>query len=184
MMYLFLPTRSISCTAVSSSNRRRLCRVPSEITRSKCLVAERIAVLRAIAEQIRLDLLARIGEAVLRDVEAGDLQLGQELLHLVEQERLAAADVENLGSVLEPVDVDQRLRHRRPAAVDELVAAVAVAAVAVPVVELVFLRLQHAVDLVVDHARQVVALGRLMQRRHDVQQSTHSCPSPRSNLET
>ena len=34
---------------------------------------------------------------------------GRSFLHLVEQERLAAADVENPGAVLQPVDVDQRL---------------------------------------------------------------------------
>src|ERR1700734_749834 len=136
-------------------------------------VAVRIAVLGAIAEQIRLDLVAGLGEAVFRDVEAGDLEPGQDLLHLVEQERLAAADVEHARSVLEPIDVDQGLRHRFPAAVDELVAAVAVTAVAVPVIELVFLGLHHAMGFVVVHARQVIALRRLVQRGDDVEQASH-----------
>src|SRR5580692_2027058 len=96
-------------------------------------VAVRIAILGAIAEQIRLDIVAGVGEAVFRDVEAGDLEPRQDFLHFIEQERLAAADVEHARSILEPVDVDQRLGHRFPAAFDEFVAAVAVTAVAVPV---------------------------------------------------
>src|SRR6202043_2421724 len=108
-----------------------------------------------------------------RDVETGDLEPRQNFLHLVEQERLAAADVEHARSVLEPIDVDQGLRHRFPAPVDELVAAIAVAAVAVPVIELVFLRLHHAMDFVVVHAREVIALRRLVQRGDDFEQASH-----------
>lgn len=137
-------------------------------------VTERIAVLSAIAEQIGLDVIASFGEAVLGNIESGDLQVGQDLFHFVEQEGLAATDVENLRPVLEAVDVDQGFRDRGPTALNELVPAVSVAAVAVPIVEFVFLRLHHAVDLVVHHPRQVIPLGRLVERRHDFQQSTHS----------
>src|ERR1700722_14043470 len=140
----------------------------------KRAVAIRVTVLGAIAKQIRLDLVAGVGEGVFRDVEAGDLEPRQNFLHLVEQERFAAADVEYARSVLEPVDVDQGLRHRLPAPVDELVAAIAVAAVAVPVVELVFLGLHHAMHFVVVHAREVIALRRLVQRGDDVGQGARS----------
>ena len=61
------------------------------------LVAEGIGVLGAIAEEIAADALGGVGQAVPRDVEAHARRIRQQLLQLVEQVRLAAADVEDLG---------------------------------------------------------------------------------------
>src|SRR5207244_4548107 len=47
-------------------------------------------------------------------------------------------------------------------------------AVAVPVVELVLLRLQHALDLVVDHPSDVVACRLPVQRRDEVHERAHA----------
>src|SRR5262249_34935681 len=111
-----------------------------------------------------------------RYVETHNLGVRQQLLELVEQVSLAATDVEDPGVALESVDIDQFLRGWRPVSLDEAIAAVAVAPVAVPIVGLVLLGLQHAMHLVVDHAREVVALGRAVHRGHDVEQSAHEAP--------
>src|SRR5436309_288231 len=105
------------------------------------LVAERIAVLRPVAEQIILDLGVGVGEPVFRYVEADQFGLGQQPLELAQQVALAAADIEDANLALQTVQVDQPLRHRRPAALDVAIAAIAVAPVAVPIVAFVFLRL-------------------------------------------
>src|SRR4029077_13519651 len=97
-------------------------------------VTVRIAVLGAIAEQIRFDLVAGFGEAVLGNVEACDLEPRQNFLHLVEQECLAAADVELARSFVNPKDADKGLPPRLLAPIDHLVPAVAVTAGAVPVI--------------------------------------------------
>src|SRR5262249_56923887 len=39
-----------------------------------------------------------------------------------------------------------------------------------------FLGLEHAMDFVVHHARDVVALGHLVERRDDVEQTAHGAP--------
>ncbi len=114
-----------------------------------------------------------VREPVTRDVEADELGLGQQQLELVQQKALAAADVEDANLALEAVQIDQRLRDRLPAALDVAIAAIAVAPVAVPVVGLVFLGLEHAVDLLVHHAADIVPLGHLVQRGDDVEQTTH-----------
>src|SRR5262249_42450473 len=56
------------------------------------------------------------------------------------------------------------------------VAAVTVAPVAVPIIGLVFLGLEHAMDFVVHHARDIVALGHLVEGRDDVEQTAHGAP--------
>ena len=137
------------------------------------VVAVGVGVLRLVGEEIGLHLFMRMGKAVLRDVKARDLQPRQYLLHFVQQKALAAADVEHARSILEAVGFDQRLGDRRPAALDESVAAIAEAAVAVPVIGFVFPRLQRTGDLVVVHASHVVPLGRRMQRGHHVQHPSH-----------
>src|SRR5580698_2950134 len=72
-------------------------------------VAERIRVLRAIAEQIVPDFFLGIGEAMLGDVEADDLGFRQQQLEFVQQESLAATDVENPALALEAMEVDQQI---------------------------------------------------------------------------
>ena len=138
------------------------------------LVAERIAVLRPVAEQIILDLGVGVGEPVFRYVEADQFGLGQQPLELAQQVALAAADIEDANLALQTVQVDQPLRHRRPAALDVAIAAIAVAPVAVPIVAFVFLRLQHAMNLLVHHPPDVVTLGGAVQRRHEIEQPAHA----------
>ena len=137
------------------------------------LVAPRICVLRAVPEQMRLDRVGCIRQAVLRDVEADDVGARQQLLELMQQESLPAAHVENARPVPQTVDLDHLLGDDLPSPVVP-VAAVAEAAIAVPIIEFVLLRLQHAHDFVVHHARQVVALRPPVQRCDDVQQLPHS----------
>src|SRR5437588_477435 len=83
------------------------------------VVAERISVLGAMAKQMRTNFRFGIGEAVARNVEAGNLGPRQQLLELVEKVALAAAHVEDFGIALQSVDVDERLRDRSPASLDE-----------------------------------------------------------------
>ena len=99
---------------------------------------------------------------MVRDVEAGNPCLWQQQLNLVEQVALAATNIKDRRLVREFVALDQRLGNRFPAPWEVVVAAVAVAAVTVPVVRLVLLGNEHRLDLVVDHAGEVVALRRLM----------------------
>src|SRR5207244_2543697 len=78
---------------------------------------------------------------------------------LVQQEALAASDVEDLLPGLHPVVPRHRLGHRAPASVVP-VAAVAVLAVTVPIVLAPLLGDRRALGLVgLHHALDVVALG-------------------------
>src|SRR5215217_8656202 len=60
------------------------------------VVAERISILRAVLEELVLHVRVGVGEAMIRDVEARDLEARLDLQHLVEQKALAATDVEHL----------------------------------------------------------------------------------------
>src|ERR1700677_1237674 len=101
------------------------------------VVAEGISILCAIAEKKRFDFVACLGEPVMRHIKAGDFKLWQDLFHLVEKKSLAAADIQHFRAVLQAVNINEGLGHRLPAALDELVSAVAVAPVAVPIIEFV-----------------------------------------------
>src|SRR4029077_12122271 len=103
------------------------------------LVPEGVSVLCAIAEQIGLDVIAGFRKTMSGNVKTGDLQVGQDLFHFVEQESLAATHVENSRPVLEAVDIDQRLRYGGPASLDEFVPTITISSVAVPIVVFVFL---------------------------------------------
>ena len=59
------------------------------------LIAEGIPVLCAIAEQIGFDIVAGFRKTMSGNVKTGDLQVGQDLFHFVQQEGLAATHVEN-----------------------------------------------------------------------------------------
>lgn len=137
------------------------------------VVAERVGVLGAVVEERSAEVGVRVLGRVLGDVEPRQAQLRYDLLHLVEQKSLAAADVKHAVAGLEGVVVDERLRHGFPASGHVVVTAVAVAAVAVPVVGLVFLGLDHAGDLVVVHSGEVVSLGAGVQRCDDVHHPAH-----------
>src|SRR5262249_29705789 len=92
-------------------------------------VVERVALLCAVAKELVLHVPMRIGEPMVRDVEADELGLGQQQLELAQQIALAAADVEDAPLPLETVQLDERLRDRLPAALDVAISAVAVAPV-------------------------------------------------------
>src|SRR5580658_2953981 len=145
------------------------------------IIAERISILCAIAEKKRFDFIACLGKAMMRNIKAGDFELWQDLFHLVEKKGLAAADIENFGAVFQTIDVDQRLSDGFPSTFDEFVAAVSVATVSVPVIEFVFLRFDHAMNFVVHHPGEVIAFGGLMQRRHNIEHSSHEVPRCAAN---
>ena len=131
------------------------------------LVAPRERILRAITEQPAADRLRRVAQAVQRDVEAGNLCLGQELMKFVKQVGLSTTDVEDPGVRLEPIGRNQPFGHRFPAPV-VFVSAVTVAPVAVPIVEFILFGFEHALNLVIHHAREIVPLGFLVQRSHEI----------------
>src|SRR5262249_15450667 len=110
---------------------------------------------------------------MLGDVKTDEVGIGQQLLEFMEEKGLAAADIEDTGVGPETVKINQRLGHGGPRPLDVFVAAVAVAAIAVPVIVLVFLGLEHAMHFVVHHARQIIALRRFVQRRHNVEKLAH-----------
>ena len=121
---------------------------------------------------MRADRLGGISQSVRRDVEPGHLGARQQLLQLVEQVRLSTADIEDARVRVQAVVFDEVLGHRFPAAV-VAIAAIPVAAVAVPVVEAVLLRLEHAMHFVVGHSRHVVARRSPVQRGDEIQQLSH-----------
>ena len=108
-------------------------------------------------EKVGLQLGMDAGEAVLGDVEPDDFESGLEELHFVEEKAFSATDIEDARTGFEAVSVDESLGNRLPSARKVFVAAIAETAVAIPVVEFVFLGFEHAGDLVVDHAGEDIA---------------------------
>ena len=70
MMYLFLPTRSISRKRGFQLEQAQIVQASQRDDEVEVLVAVGVAVLGAVAKKIRLDVLAGVGEAMLRNVEA------------------------------------------------------------------------------------------------------------------
>src|SRR6185437_15965355 len=131
-------------------------------------VAERVGILRPVPKEMISDFLFSVCQPMSRDVEAENLGIGQKSLQLVEQMSLATADIKNLSISLQPINIYQRLGGIPPTALDISIAPIAVAPIAIPVIEFILLGLYHADDLVVHHAANVVALGLLVQRRNDI----------------
>jgi hypothetical protein len=123
------------------------------------IVLEWIGVLCAMGEEVGLEVGMAAGKAVLGDVETHYVEARLEELEFIKEKTLAAADIENAGPGFEAVGVNQGLCDGFPTTGEIFVAAVAEAAVAIPVIEFVFLRLEHASDLVVDHAGEDIAGG-------------------------
>src|SRR6185312_7886905 len=97
-----------------------------------------------------------------------DLQVRQDLRELVEQVALAAADIEHPHSTLDAVTIDQRL-GQRPTAPVITIAAIAVAAFAVPIVTPPLPGDGGGFGLVMlDHALDVIALRGGMQGLNEV----------------
>src|SRR2546421_11366340 len=105
---------------------------------------------------------------MLGDIDAPQPRAWLEKLHLEKEKPFAASYVENARTGFEPIVCDERFCARFPPSGKVIVAAVAVAPIAVPIILLVFLRLEHAMDFVVHHPRQVIALGALMQRGNEI----------------
>ena len=122
-------------------------------------VLERIGVLRAVEEEVGFKFGMDAGEAMLGDVKPDDFESGLEELHFVKEKGFSATDIEDARTGFEAVSVDEGLGNRLPSPGKVFVATVSETAVAIPVVEFVFLRLEHARDLVVDHAREDIAGG-------------------------
>src|SRR5262249_43069625 len=116
--------------------------------------------------------IRRVGETMDRDVKSGDVRSRQQLRQLVQEVSFPAADIENARSRAEVVMIDQRPSDSFPASIVP-VPAVPISPVAIPVVALVFFCFPHAVDLVVHHARQIIALGPLVKRCHHFKQLSH-----------
>ena len=98
-------------------------------------------------------------EPVLGNVEPNDFESGFEELEFVKEESFTATDIKDAGACLEPIGVDKSLGDWFPPAGEIFLAAVAEASVAVPVVEFVFLGLEHAGDFVINHASENIACG-------------------------
>jgi hypothetical protein len=120
-------------------------------------VLEGIGILGAVEEEVGLELGMDAGEAVLGDVEPDDFESGLEELHFVKEKTFSATDIEDARTGFEAVGVDEGLGNRLPSPGKVFVAAIAETAVAIPVIEFVFLGLEHAGDLVVDHAGEDIA---------------------------
>ena len=111
-----------------------------------------------------LDLFLGVLDGVAGDVDADDLDARHGLGEIVEDEALAAADVEDAVARLDAVVLDHGVGHLPPAAV-VAVAAVAGLAVAVPVVDVPFLGQPGGFGLgKLGHPRHVVALRALVDR--------------------
>ena len=136
-------------------------------------VLEGIWILGAVEEKVSLELGMDAGETVLGDVEPDDFESGFEELHFVKEKGFSAADIENARTGFEAVGVDEGLGDRLPSAGKVFVAAVAETAVAIPVVEFVFLGLEHAGDLVVDHAGEDIAGRGFMEWGDEVTELGH-----------
>src|SRR6266850_232593 len=119
-----------------------------------------------------LELILGVADGVLGDVDAVDLHAWHHQREVIKQVALAAADIEDALTRLDAVMLGHRARDFLPAARHVAVAAVIDAAVAVPIVIVPFLRQLGGLRLgkfgIVD-ARQVVAPGRLVQWRHEVE---------------
>ena len=75
-MYFCRPTRSIS-NGRFELEHAEIVQGAERDDEIEVLVAPRIRILRTVAEQIGANRLRRVGEAVLRDVEAGDVRARQ-----------------------------------------------------------------------------------------------------------
>jgi hypothetical protein len=136
-------------------------------------VLEGIWVLGAVEEKVGLELGMDAGETVLGDVEPDDFESGFEELHFVKEKGFSAADIENARTGFKAVGVDEGLGDRLPATGEVFVAAIAETAVAIPIVEFVFLGLEHAGDLVVDHAGEDIASRGFMEWGDEVAELGH-----------
>ncbi len=90
----------------------------------------------------------------------------------MEQVCLAAADVENPCRGPELVGGHEFFGYGFPAAI-VAIPTVSMAAITVPVIELVLLGLEHALDFVIDHPVNVAAFGPLVERGYYIQQPAH-----------
>ena len=139
----------------------------------KGFVFEGIRILRAVGEEVGLKIGMATRESVLGYVEADNLQGGFEELELVEKKRFSTADIQNARTGLEPVGFNEGLSDGFPTPCEIFVAAIAEPAITIPIVELIFLRFQHAGDLVVNHAGEDIALGGFMERCDEVAELGH-----------
>lgn len=137
------------------------------------LVLEGIGILGAMQEEVGAEFWVAAGEAVFGDIEPDDFQSGFEELHFVKEEAFSAADIEDARTGFESVGVDEGLGYGFPAACKVFVASVSEAAVAVPVIEFVFLGLEHAGDLVIDHAGEDIADSGFMEWGDEVAELGH-----------
>ncbi len=80
-------------------------------------------------------------------------------MHFVKEKAFPASDIKHARTGFEPVGVDESLGNGFPAASEILVTTVAEPTVAIPVIEFIFLGLQHAGNLVVDHPSDNIAVG-------------------------
>src|ERR1700732_2072363 len=106
--------------------------------------------------------LFRMGDPIGRNVEPGYLDAGHGASELIQQEGLAAADVQNLVASLELVALGDVLRDGQPPSV-VFVPAISVLARAVPIFLAPALGDDGAFRLVVlDHSGDIVAFGRAL----------------------
>ena len=136
-------------------------------------VLEGIGILGAVQEKVGLELGMHAGEAVFGDVKSDDLKSGLEELHFVKEKAFPASDIEHARTGFEPVGVDESLGNGFPAASEILVTTVAEPTVAIPVIELIFLGLQHAGNLVVDHPSDNIAVGGFVKWRNEMTELGH-----------
>jgi len=126
-----------------------------------------------VQKEVGLKFRMDAGEAMLGDVEPDDFEFGFEELHFVKEKTFSATDIENARTGFEAVSVDEGLGNRLPSPGKVFVAAIAETAVAIPVIEFVFLGLEHAGDLVVDHACEDIAGSGFMEWGDEVAELGH-----------
>jgi hypothetical protein len=136
-------------------------------------VLEGIWILRAVEEEVGFEFRMDAGKAMLGDVEPDDFESGLEELEFIKEKTFSATDIEDARTGFEAVSVDEGLGNRLPSPGKVFVAAIAETAVAIPVVEFVFFGLEHAGDLVVDHAGEHIAGSGFMEWGDEVAELSH-----------
>src|ERR1700730_8660974 len=117
---------------------------------------------------IWLDALHRVGNRVLRDVDASDLNARAALAKVMQQEAFAGADIENAHAWLDAIGGDHRVGHLAPPAI-VLVAAVAGLAAPVPIIAIEFDgELRDLGFVALGDASEVIALSRLVYEAYEL----------------
>lgn len=136
-------------------------------------VLEGIWILGAVQEDVGLEFRMHTGKAVFGDIESDDLKPGLEELHFIKEKAFSASDIEHARTGFEPVSVDESLGNGFPSAGKIFVSTVAETPVAIPVVELIFLGLEHAGDFVIDHAGENIAGGGFVEGGYKITELRH-----------